>query len=117
MTRSGALAAVEVVGLQQPRDAEVVVGVQVGDVDLVDLDEPGRALHLALRALAAVEQQPVAADPRQQAGGRAPRGRHRAAGAEEDHVHVHARSVMRVVQLADRQGCQRRQARSATGHR
>ena len=87
------VAVVEVVGLQQSRDAEVVVGVQVRDVDLVDLDEPGRALHLALGTLTAVEQQPLAADPRQHAGGRPPRRRHRAAGAEEDHVHVHARRV------------------------
>ena len=89
-----ALAIVEVVGLQQPRDAQVMVGVQVGDVDLVDLHEPGRALHLALRALAAVEQQPVAADPREQARGRPPRGRHRPPGSEEDEVHVHAGRVV-----------------------
>ncbi len=55
------LAVLHVPGLEQAREAEVVVGVQVGDEDLLHLDEPGRALHLPLRALAAVEQQPVAA--------------------------------------------------------
>ena len=42
------LAVLQVVGLQQARDPEVVVGVKVGEVDRVGLDQPGRALHLAL---------------------------------------------------------------------
>ncbi len=43
------------IALQQPRKAEVVVGVQVGDEDRVDGDQPNRALHLSLRPLPAVE--------------------------------------------------------------
>src|SRR5436190_7620886 len=66
---------------------------EVGDVDLVELHEPGRAPHLPLRALAAVQQQPLAAAAHEHAGGRAPRGRHGATGAEEDDVEVHGESV------------------------
>ena len=88
-----ALAALEVIGLQQPRQAEVVVGVIVGHVDLVHLDQARGALHLALRPLAAVEQQALAAYPGQQAGGGPPRGGHGAAGAEEYDREVHAPTV------------------------
>ena len=56
---------------------------EVGEVDLVDLDQPQRALHLALRPLAAVEHQPLAAARDQHARGRAPRRGHRAARAEK----------------------------------
>ena len=55
------LAVVERVRLQQAREPEEVVGVKVGDEDVVDRHQPGRPLHLALRPLAAVEQQPVTA--------------------------------------------------------
>ena len=48
----------EVVGFEQAREAEEVIGVEVGQVDLVELDEAERALHLALGPLAAVEQEP-----------------------------------------------------------
>ncbi len=70
-----------------------MVGVIVGDVHLVHLDQAGGPLHLALRPLAAVEQEPLAAYPRQQAGCGAPRGGHGAAGAEEYHREVHAPTV------------------------
>ena len=63
---------------------------EVGEVDLVDLDQAERALHLALRPLAAVEHQPFAAARDEHARGRAPRRGHRAAGAEEDDREVHA---------------------------
>ena len=66
---------------------------QVGDEDLVDLDQPGRALHLPLGPLPAVEQQPVAAAPNEHARGGPPRRRHGAAGAEEDDVEVHGATV------------------------
>ena len=88
-----ALAALEVIRLQQAGHPEIVVGVVVGEVDLVHRHEPGRALHLALRALAAVEQQPLAAHPRQQAGRGTARGGHRAARAEEDDREVHRPTV------------------------
>ncbi len=81
-------------GLEQAGQPEVVVGVQVGDEDVIDLDESRRALHLPLRALAAVEEQPVAAAPDQHRGGVAPRRGHRAAGAEKDHVEVHGAATV-----------------------
>ena len=87
------LALVEVVRLQQAGHAEVVVRVVVRQVDLVDLHEPGRALHLALRALAAVEQEPLAAGAHEHARGRAAGGGHRPAGAEEHDVEIHAATV------------------------
>ena len=70
-----------------------MVGVVVGDVDLVHLHEADRAMHLALRSLAAVEQQPLASHPCEQAGGGSTRGGHRAAGAEEYDREVHAPTV------------------------
>ena len=57
---------------------------EVGEVDLVDLDQAERALQLALGPFAAVEHQPLAAAGDQHARGRAPRRGHRAAGAEKD---------------------------------
>ena len=80
--------------LEHPRQAEVVVGVEVGDEDLLEVDEPDRgAQELALRALAAVEEQPVAAAPDEQRGGAAPCRRRARGGAEEDDVEVHAPMV------------------------
>ena len=54
--------------LEHPGQAEHVVGVEVGDEDLLQLDQADRADELALGALAAVEQQPVAAAPHQRGG-------------------------------------------------
>ena len=55
------LAVGQVIGFQQPRQPQHVVGVEVREVDLVDLGQPQRALHLPLRPFAAVEQQPLPA--------------------------------------------------------
>ena len=63
---------------------------EVGDVEVVDLDEPGRALHLALSALAAVDEDAIAAGPDEQARRRPPSRGHGATGAEKDNVEVHA---------------------------
>ncbi len=104
------IAVEQVVGLQQPRQAEEVVGVEVGEVDLVDLDQPQRALHLPLRPLAAVEQQPLPATRHQDARGRAPCRRHRAAGAEEGHRQVHGGEPMRSGRLSRCQNRGRHQA-------
>ena len=66
----------------------------VGQEDLVELHEPDRrAQELALRPLAAVEEQPLAPAPDEQRGRRPPRGRHRARGAEKDEVEIHAPSL------------------------
>jgi hypothetical protein len=66
-----------------------VVGVQMREVDLLDLDQAERALELALRSLAAVEHQPLAPAGDEQAGGIAARRGHGAARAEECHGQVH----------------------------
>ena len=73
-TVSGALALAQAERLEHPRQPEHVVGVEVGEEDLLELDQPDRAHELALGALAAVEQQPVAAAPHERArAGRAAR--------------------------------------------
>ena len=87
-------------GTSRPRSANVfiipgrpeeVVGVEVGQEDVLDVRQPDRAQQLALRALAAVDQHAVAAAPHQQAGRRALDGRHRAGRAEEQDGEVHGR--------------------------
>ena len=86
------LAAAEREGLEHPRQAEDVVGVQVGEEDVLEVAEPGvGAQQLSLRPLAAVDEEPVAAAADQRRG-RAARGRRRRArGAQEDEVEVHGR--------------------------
>ena len=91
--RERRLAVGEVVRFQHPRQAEEVIGVEVGQVDLIDLDQPQRLLKLALGPLAAIEHQPFAAPRDEQAGGRAPRRGHGAARAEEGHREVHRPSL------------------------
>src|SRR5690348_2055661 len=79
-------------GLQHPGQAEVVVRVEVRDEHLGQLRKPDRrAQQLALGALAAVEEHPLAAAADQQRGRRTLRGRHRARGSEKDQIEIHAR--------------------------
>ena len=67
-----------------------MVGVEVREEDLAQLDQADRrAQQLPLRALAAVEQEPLAAAAHEERRRRPLRGRHRAGGAEEDDVEVH----------------------------
>ena len=66
-----------------------MVGVEVGDEELLQVDQTDRAEELALGALAAVEEQAVAAAPQERGGQPAAGGRSRARGAEEEHVEVH----------------------------
>ena len=76
--------------LQHPRQAEVVVAVEVREEDLAQVDEADvRAQQLSLRPLAAVEEQPVAAAADEQRRRRAARGRRAARRAEEDEVEIH----------------------------
>src|SRR5207253_6636587 len=76
--------------LQHPREPEEVIGVEVREEDLVQVDEPnGRLQQLALGTLAAVEEQPLAAAPDEQGARRTPCGRSAAGRAEEDDVEVH----------------------------
>ena len=86
------LAAAEREGLEHPRQAEDVVGVQVGEEDVLEVAEPGvGAQQLSLRPLAAVDEEPVAAAADQRRGRAARGGRRRARGAQEDEVEVHGR--------------------------
>ena len=52
-----------------------------------------RPQELPLRALAAVDQQPLAAPAHERRRRPAPSGRHRAGGAEEDDIEIHAASL------------------------
>ena len=90
------LAAAESERLQHPGQAEEVVGVEVRQEDLVELDQADvRAQELPLRALAAVEEQLLPAAPDERGGRSAASGRHRAGRAEEDDVEIHAASLGR----------------------
>ena len=67
---------------------------EVGDEDLLEVDEPDRrAQQLALRALAAVEEQPVAAAAHEQRRRAAPGGRRARGRAEEHDVEIHPAMV------------------------
>jgi hypothetical protein len=90
--RERALALAEREGLQHPRQAEHVVGVEVGDEQLLELDQADRAHELPLRALAAVEQQPVAAAPHEGGGQPAPRAGRGARRPQKEHVQIHQTS-------------------------
>ena len=70
-----------------------MVGVEVGQEHLGQLGQPDRLDELALRALAAVEQDAVAAAADQHRRQPAPRGRDRAGGAGKENREVHRRPV------------------------
>ena len=77
-------------GLQHPGEAQEVVGVEVREEDLAELDEPDRrAEHLPLRPLRAVEEQALAPTAHEQRARRAVGRRHRAGRAEKDDVEIH----------------------------
>src|SRR6185295_3539127 len=81
----GHLAPSEGKGLQHPGQAQVVICVVMRQEDLGELDEPDRgAQELALRALAAVEEDSLTSTAQQRAGEPAFRGRDGARGSEED---------------------------------
>src|SRR5262249_6313242 len=85
------LALAQLERLQHPRQPEVVVAVEMADEDLLEVGQPDRRAHqLALRPLAAVEEQAVAAAPHEQSGRRTVRRRCAARRAEEDEIEVHA---------------------------
>ena len=92
--RQRQLAAAESERLQHSGQAEEVVGVEVRQEDLVELDQADvRAQQLPLRALAAVEEQLLATAADERGGRSAASGRHRAGRAEEDDVEIHAASL------------------------
>ncbi len=74
----------EVEGLEHAGQAQPVVGVQVRDEDLVEIGEADRAQKLALRSLAAVDQDAVASPADQERGQAAALTRPRTAGAREE---------------------------------
>ena len=83
------LARAQVERLDHPRQPEPVVEVEVGDEDGAEVGQADRAQELLLRALAAVEEDPLAAGAQQQRGKPAPRGGHRAGRAGEEQRDVH----------------------------
>ena len=76
--------------LEHPWQAEIVIGVVVGEEDLAQLDEADvAAQELPLRSLRAIEQEPLAT-PTDQGGREGPlRGWRRAGRPDEDDVEVH----------------------------
>ena len=79
----------EVEGLEHSGETEPVIGVQVRDEDLIQIREPDRAQQLALRALAAVHEDAIAAPAHEQRGQTAALGGQRAAGACEEDREFH----------------------------
>ena len=80
--------------LQHPRQAEVVVGVVVGEEDLGQLDQADRrAQELALRPFAAVDEETLAAPADERGRESPPAGRDRAGRAQKDEVEIHRASV------------------------
>ena len=76
-------------GLEHARQAQEVVGVEVGEEHLLEVHQADRAQELALRALAAVEEQALAPAAHEQRGQGATGGRRRAGGADEENLEVH----------------------------
>ena len=88
------LAATEGEALQHPRQPEVVVGVEVRQEDVLEVGETDvGAQELALRALAAVDQQLVAAAADERRRGRPLGGGSRSRRPEEHDVQIHRASV------------------------
>jgi hypothetical protein len=90
-----ALAVAQVEGLEHARKPQPVVGMEVREQHLVDVGQADRAHELALRPLAAVEQQPVAAATHEHRGHPPAGGGYRTAGAGEEHVEIHGRGEVR----------------------
>ena len=82
-----------------------MVGVEVGEEDLLEVDEADvRAQQLPLRALAAVDQDPLAAATDERRGGAALGGGRGAGRPEEDDVEIHGGRFYRCREDAARQG-------------
>ena len=87
------LARAQVKRLEQARQAEPMVGVEMGDEHLGELGQSHRLHELALGALTAVEQDAVAATAHEHRGQPAPRRGDRAGGADEERREVHGLSL------------------------
>ena len=78
-------------GLEHAGEAEVMVGVEVCDQDLGEIDEPDlRPQELPLRAFRAVDEDPVAAAPDKRRSRGSLSSRSRARRPKEHDVEVHA---------------------------
>ena len=87
--RQRPLARAQVERLDHPEQPEPVVEMEVRDEDRVDVRQADRAQQLLLGALAAVEQDPLAAGAQQQRGKPAACGGNRSGGAGEEQRQVH----------------------------
>ena len=88
------LAAAQREALQHPRQPEEVIGVEVGQEDVLEVGEADvGAQELALGALAAVDQQLVAAAADERRRGRPLGGGSRSRRPEEHDVQIHRASV------------------------
>ena len=88
--RQRPLARAQVERLEHPEQAEPVVEMEVRDEHRADVGQPDRAQQLLLGALAAVEEDPLAAGAQQQRGQPAARGGNRSGRAGEEQRQVHA---------------------------
>ena len=99
------LAAAQGEALQHPRQPEVVVGVEVRQEDVFEVGETDvRAQELALRALAAVDQQLVAAAADERRRGRPLGSGSRSRRPEEHDVQIHRASVSPPLSAGSRSG-------------
>jgi hypothetical protein len=86
------IAAAQREGLQHPREAEDVIRVEVGQQDVLEIDEPRlRAQQLTLRSLTAVDEQAIAATPDERRRRASRRCRRGAGRAEKEQVEIHGR--------------------------
>ena len=85
------VAVAQVEALDHPDEPEPVVEVEVGEEHVGEVAQPDRAQQLALRPLAAVDEDPIPAAPDQQRGQPTPRAGHGSGGAGEEDGEVHAR--------------------------
>ena len=83
------VAVAQLEGLQHAREAEPVVGVQVGQEDIGQVGEADGAHELALRAFAAVDEDPLRAAADEQCRQAAASRRYRARGSREKERQIH----------------------------
>ena len=79
----------EVVGLQQARKTQIVVGMEVGQVDVVHRHQTEGAHQLPLGTFTTIDQDSGASSADQNACGRPPCGRHGTACPHECDGEIH----------------------------
>ena len=83
--RERPLAPAEIECLQQARQAQPMISMEMGQVDLGEVEQPDRAHELTLSPLSAVEQDAIASPANQHRGQSTARGGDRAGGSGEEH--------------------------------